>query len=463
MAQKILVADDSLTVQKVVSLTLASFDYELVECKDESQLAEQLMIGGASILLLDLNLSEGKSGYDVAKEVRSKYADLPIILLLGTFDTVDEAAFNSAGLNDRIVKPFESNTFIQKIQSLLESNSGSESLMDSEIFSGETETNFLTSGLEDITPAAVEESDSGDDWVVDSPAPVDKSSDDWDSFTESKSNDNENALESSLEGWGMNIPGQIGGSNSDMEMDLPGVITESKNIKVEAKSEPEFDIVHEVEEENLPTEADLDYPDVTESEPEKGEQSVSKEIDNEPTSAFLSTDEFNLDDEEDDAEDLDKTDPHFKLPTEELVSEIEEDADDFWATDDSSVDVQNIDLAEELEEDESEDYHAEPDFGSTSEVTQDSISLEPLADPRENQTFKAAEQTNPQQPAASVEINKDEIVAKIMEELKPALHELIESYCKETIESVAWQIIPDLAENLIRSEIKEIKESSTSV
>ena len=52
---------------------------------------------------------------------------------------------------------------------------------------------------------------------------------------------------------------------------------------------------------------------------------------------------------------------------------------------------------------------------------------------------------------------------KILEEIKPLLSELVEKHCKETIEKVAWQVIPDLAENLIRSEIKDIKENSQSI
>lgn len=471
MAHKILIADDSLTVQKVVSITLASYDYELVECKDESQLNEQLMIGGASLLLLDLNLSEGKSGYEVAKEVRAKIPNLPIVLLLGTFDTVDEAAFDSAGLNDRIVKPFESSIFIQKIQTILEQGAIPSESEDTSIFSGETESNFLNRELEDITPSSEEVSDNGDNWVVDSPSPEDKSSDSWDSFSQEKTNDDDNALEASLEGWGMNVPGTIGTGVSEMDMDLPSVISEQVNENVVAKALTELDIVHD-EIESLPAESDLDYPDVGDVTPEKGEQSVFKEVDHEPTSAFLSTDEFNLDvSDSEEEDDLEKTDPQFTLPSGELISGVEEeadDADDFWAADEPSDGSEPLNIAEELEaEEEVEEYHAEPDFESSSEITQDSISLEPLGDPRENQTFEtktSEDKIEPAQVSASApsDIDKDALVAKIIEELKPALHEMIESYCKETIESVAWQIIPDLAENLIRSEIKEIKESSAS-
>ena len=39
------------------------------------------------------------------------------------------------------------------------------------------------------------------------------------------------------------------------------------------------------------------------------------------------------------------------------------------------------------------------------------------------------------------------------------LEEMVKDLCKEKVEQIAWDIIPDLAENLIRNEIKEIIDS----
>jgi CheY-like chemotaxis protein len=452
MPHKILVADDSLTVQKVVSITLASYDYELIECKDESQLNEQLIIGGASLLLLDLNLIEGKSGYQVAKEAKNKNSALPIILLLGTFDTVDEEKFNEAGLSDRIVKPFESSSFIQKIQMLLESSAGEESFST---FSGETESNFLETSVEEISLDDGEDNTNGDGWVVDSPSPVDNSSETWDSFSQGSNDIIENPLAASLEGWGMNVPGPIGTEQDEMNMELPGVISQPSKV-----SSAELEIIHE-EENKTPSSVNLDYPDLSESL--NVDQNVSIEIDHSPTSAFLSTDEFNLA-EDDEVEIIEKTDPQFTLPTEELTSAVddEDEADDFWATDETSKEV--LSLADDIEEDHEDDFHAEPDEGQTEEVIREAIFLDIDSDPRGYEPLDIlTENEDKLSLDNSPKLNQDEIVKKIIEDIKPLLNELIEKHCKETIENVAWQIIPDLAENLIRSEIKEIKENSQSV
>lgn len=47
----------------------------------------------------------------------------------------------------------------------------------------------------------------------------------------------------------------------------------------------------------------------------------------------------------------------------------------------------------------------------------------------------------------------------IMEKLRPVIEENIRHYCKEIVEKVAWEIIPELAENVIKKEIQEIKDS----
>ena len=50
---------------------------------------------------------------------------------------------------------------------------------------------------------------------------------------------------------------------------------------------------------------------------------------------------------------------------------------------------------------------------------------------------------------------------EIKNALKPVLEEIVKKYCSRKIEEVAWEVIPDLAENLIRSEIKEISHRLT--
>ena len=93
MTSKVLVADDSLTIQKVIGITLANSGYELVECLNEAELLKKIQSNQFDLVLLDFNLSDSRSGYELAKLINLALPRAAIIVMLGTFDTVDESKF----------------------------------------------------------------------------------------------------------------------------------------------------------------------------------------------------------------------------------------------------------------------------------------------------------------------------------------------------------------------------------
>ena len=90
MSNRILVADDSLTIQKVVGITLSDTDHELFQALTEDELMNSLESKLFDLVLLDFNLSENKSGNELIGVIRAKNANLPILVMLGTFDNTDE-------------------------------------------------------------------------------------------------------------------------------------------------------------------------------------------------------------------------------------------------------------------------------------------------------------------------------------------------------------------------------------
>ena len=120
MASRVLIADDSLTIQKVIGITLANSGYELVECVNEEELYKKIESNQFDLILLDFNLSDSKSGYELSKHINSLMPEAAIIVMLGTFDSIDESQFASCGIADKIVKPFESSKFIKKCRDLLD-------------------------------------------------------------------------------------------------------------------------------------------------------------------------------------------------------------------------------------------------------------------------------------------------------------------------------------------------------
>ena len=117
----ILLADDSITIQKVVGIIFGSDEYSLTVVDNGTAAVEKAREIKPDILLVDA-LMPGLNGYEVCEAIR-KEADLatsPILLMTGSFEPFDEEKARKCGADDHIVKPFESQGLIAKVQSLLE-------------------------------------------------------------------------------------------------------------------------------------------------------------------------------------------------------------------------------------------------------------------------------------------------------------------------------------------------------
>ena len=91
MSAKILLADDSITIQKVVGIIFANEDYELVVVDNGSAALDKAREIHPAVMLVDALMPE-KSGYEVCEEVRRdpSLAATPLLLLVGAFEPFDE-------------------------------------------------------------------------------------------------------------------------------------------------------------------------------------------------------------------------------------------------------------------------------------------------------------------------------------------------------------------------------------
>ena len=120
MAARILVADDSVTIQKVVELTFSKEDFVLVQARNGEEAIRKAKEQRPDLVLLDLVMPD-KNGYEVCAALRKEPAlrTVPILLLTGTFEAFDKNKGFQAGANDFITKPFESQALISKVKQLL--------------------------------------------------------------------------------------------------------------------------------------------------------------------------------------------------------------------------------------------------------------------------------------------------------------------------------------------------------
>jgi len=120
MTKKILVADDSITIQKVIFLTLAGEDYEVTTVGDGIAAIDALKMAKPDLVIADV-IMPGKNGYEVCRYVKNedKLRDVPVLLLAGAFEGIDEDKAADAGADAHIIKPFESEELKTKIKELL--------------------------------------------------------------------------------------------------------------------------------------------------------------------------------------------------------------------------------------------------------------------------------------------------------------------------------------------------------
>src|SRR5207253_10517755 len=120
MAKRILLADDSITIQKVVELTFSDGDYEVTAVNNGNKAVQKLSEMRPDIILSDIIMPE-KNGYEVCEYVKShpEYRTIPVVLLTGTFEPFDPDRADKAGCDAVVTKPFESQSLIHKVEELI--------------------------------------------------------------------------------------------------------------------------------------------------------------------------------------------------------------------------------------------------------------------------------------------------------------------------------------------------------
>jgi CheY-like chemotaxis protein len=120
MPHKLLLADDSVTIQRVIELTFADEDVEVTAVGDGQLAIERLDMDPPDIILADIDMPK-RDGYEVAAYVKSrpKLAHIPVVLLTGAFEPIDQARATAAGSSDVLSKPFEPQMVINRVKELL--------------------------------------------------------------------------------------------------------------------------------------------------------------------------------------------------------------------------------------------------------------------------------------------------------------------------------------------------------
>lgn len=120
MARKLLLADDSITIQKVVELVLAEEGFDIKAVNNGEEALAAVATFKPDIVLADIEMPK-MNGYQLCEKLKTNPAtrNIPVILLSGAFEPLDEELARQVKADSFVVKPFESQELISKINASL--------------------------------------------------------------------------------------------------------------------------------------------------------------------------------------------------------------------------------------------------------------------------------------------------------------------------------------------------------
>jgi CheY-like chemotaxis protein len=118
--KKILLADDSVTMHRAVKLGLKKEPFDVICCdngQDAWRLTQELM---PDAILADLDMP-GMTGSELCQKIKSNpaFAHIPVILVCGSFDQIDEKQLENIPADARLWKPFETHVLVSLLAKVL--------------------------------------------------------------------------------------------------------------------------------------------------------------------------------------------------------------------------------------------------------------------------------------------------------------------------------------------------------
>ncbi|MBT5959355.1 MAG: response regulator [Nitrospina sp.] len=155
MTFRLLVADDSITIQKIVSMAFEVEDAEVEGIGDGQEALDRISQFKPDIVLADVDMP-GLDGFELSAKIKEspETSAIKVLLLASDFEEFDEQRYQSCGADNHISKPFKSDDIVAMVKSLLET-SGEETAPLAAVDLVETEDELA--GLEPNEEPSLEE------------------------------------------------------------------------------------------------------------------------------------------------------------------------------------------------------------------------------------------------------------------------------------------------------------------
>jgi two-component system, OmpR family, response regulator len=143
--KKILLVEDDPNFGTVLKDYLTMNNYDVVHAKNGMEGFEKFKKDDYDLCILDVMMPY-KDGFTLAKEIREKNADVPIIFLTAKAMKEDVLKGYKVGADDYLNKPFDSEVLLMKIKAIIQ-RKATDSVADSKQFEFEIGGFFLNSKL----------------------------------------------------------------------------------------------------------------------------------------------------------------------------------------------------------------------------------------------------------------------------------------------------------------------------
>jgi len=133
MTSRILVVDDSITIQKIVAMAFEKEDATVEGIGNGSEALVRLKKFKPDIVLADVNMP-GLNRFELSKKIKesSEFDSVSVLLLTSDFEDFDEDLFHDSLADDHITKPFKSEDIVRRVMELLNGTGGSDTIEDDE-------------------------------------------------------------------------------------------------------------------------------------------------------------------------------------------------------------------------------------------------------------------------------------------------------------------------------------------
>jgi len=141
MNERILIVDDEPRVVHLVRTVLEAVGYEVIAAVNGESAIEAVALEEPDLVLLDIRLPNGPSGYDVCEKLR-EFSDVGVIMLTAKARHEDVLRGFEAGADDYVTKPFNAKELVARVRAVLRRTQDPEERVEAIKVCGEWEIDF---------------------------------------------------------------------------------------------------------------------------------------------------------------------------------------------------------------------------------------------------------------------------------------------------------------------------------